>query len=151
VGGAFDGRYVYLAPLFNGLGVAARYDTKGAGLKAKSSWETFATSKVNPSIGGFIGGAFDGRYVYFVPYENAVGNYDGILARYDTTGSFRDAAAWGSYELSRVNASAIGFGGAVFDGEYLYFVPDVDPIVVRFGARTPRLAPKLPHFFGSFY
>ena len=151
VGGVFDGRFVYLVPFFNGLAVAARYDTMGAGLKAKSSWSTFAVTTANPSVGPFLGGAFDGRFVYFVPFENAVFTQDGIVARYDTTGTFGDTAAWGTYDLSQVNASAVGLGGAIFDGEYLYFVPESSPVVVRYQARTPRRMPKLPDFFGSFY
>lgn len=159
VGGVYDGRYVYLTPFYNptvyvaGPLVAARYDTRGdGGLKAKSSWTLFATSHISTSVGPFVGGAFDGRYVYFVPYENAVINLDGILARYDTmVGSFQDTAAWQTFELSQVSPLGVGFAGAVFDGEYLYVVPDSDSVVLRFPARTPRHMPALPDFFGSFF
>jgi hypothetical protein len=43
----------------------------------------------------------------------------------------------------------------VFDGDYLYLVPNnngaVDGIVARFDARKPPLLPALPDFHGSFF
>ncbi len=159
VGGVYDGRYVYLTPFYNstvyvaGPLVSARYDTRGdGGLTARSSWTLFPISRISTSVGPFIGGAFDGRYLYFVPYENAVINLDGILARYDTTvGSFEELAAWQTFDLSQVSPLGVGFAGAVSDGEYLYFVPDTYSVVLRFPARTPRHMPALPDFFGSFF
>jgi hypothetical protein len=39
----------------------------------------------------------------------------------------------------------------VFDGQYMYFLPDYNTTVVRFNARTPPAEPKLPAFSGSFF
>ena len=43
------------------------------------------------------------------------------------------------------------FGGAVFDGRYLYVEPGNNSAVFRFDAKTPASMPKLPAFSGSFY
>jgi hypothetical protein len=154
-GGAFDGRYVYLVPLEKDGGydgVVTRYDTQAPFANA-ASWSTFDTTSVNSNAKGFAGAAFDGRYVYLVPYTNAVsptGNAvpDGLVARYDTQAPFTTTASWSTFDLAALNA--VGFTGAAFDGRYVYFVPDFAGVVARFDARTPPSMPKLPAFFGSF-
>lgn len=130
-GGTFDGRYVYFVPNFNGSssGVVARYDTQAA-LEATTAWATFDTTTVNASAKGFVGGAFDGRYVYLVPSDN--GAEDGTVMRYDTTATFSSAAAWTAFDTATVNANAKGFRGATFDGRYLYFLPFTSGIVTRY-------------------
>ncbi len=84
VGATFDGRFVYFAP--NNTcgsacydGVVARYDTQAA-FGAGSSWATFDVAGVNAGATGFAGAAFDGRFVYFVPYR---GGSSGIVAKFD--------------------------------------------------------------------
>lgn len=121
---AFDGKYLYLVPSNNGApdGVVTRYDTTG-GFGSSSSWETFDTATINASAKGFNGGAFDGRYVYFIPYANASATYDGVITRYDTTGGFGTASSWETFDISTVNAAARGFVRGTFDGRYLYLAP----------------------------
>lgn len=129
----FDGRYLYLVPYRNrGLdgksaidvpnGTVVRYDTT-AEFAAPNSWEKFDLSPVSNAAKGFFGGAFDGRYVYFVPFDNGVSNYHGTVVRYDTTGKFGDRPAWEAFDVSSKGPKAVGFVGAVFDGRYLYLVP----------------------------
>jgi hypothetical protein len=73
-GAAFDGRYIYLAPdpSSSALSVVPRYDTTKSFADTRS-WVQFdltnvkATTDAAAGFGGFIGAAFDGRYVYFVP------------------------------------------------------------------------------------
>jgi hypothetical protein len=150
IGGAFDGRYIYLAPYSNVLGYVARFDTKTAtSLSDKAAWSFFSANMVNSNADGFAGAAFDGRYVYFVPNTASVA--DGLVARFDTTGTFDDAAAWSTFDQTQLNANAIQFWGAVFDGQFLYFVPDSTGVVTRFEARDSPSMPKLPGFSGSFY
>jgi len=92
-GAAFDGRYVYFIPFWEG-GEASqgfharvlRFDTQGR-FDDPGSWEA-ADGAPNP--GGFNGGAFDGRHVYFAPWRLGVGPDGDILThgqvlRYDTT------------------------------------------------------------------
>ncbi len=118
----FDGRYLYLIPNSNGAadGIVARYDTQAA-LGASASWTTFDVSTVEPLAKGFAGAAFDGRYIYLAPYNN--GAYDGVTARYDTQGGFGDAAAWSTFDIATVDANAVGYQRAAFDGRYLYYAP----------------------------
>ena len=49
------------------------------------------------------------------------------------------------------NPAASFYFGAVFDGQYLYFVPRGNGLVARFDAKTPPSMPNLPAFHGSFY
>jgi hypothetical protein len=162
-GGAFDGRYVYFIPWYNGTaihGLVARYDTR-ASFGATTSWETFSTTSVNANAKGFMGAAFDGRYVYLVPYNNNGALNDGILARYDTEATFADAASWTTFDIASVNANAIGFDGAAFDGRYLYLAPNnggASGLAARFDAKQPAALPQLCSsaaalhcFSGSFY
>jgi hypothetical protein len=123
LGGAFDTRYVYFAPYYNGSsyhGLVTRYDTTqpwGVG----ASYSTFDVSSVNAAAKGFYGAAFDGKYVYFVPHYN--GGYHGVVARYDTTMPFGSAGSWQTIDLNALQAGARGYIGAIFDGKYLYLVP----------------------------
>ncbi len=124
-GAAFDGRYLYLAPYFvpNEGGTVARYDTQ-ATFTAAGSWSTFATTTLAPGAAGFVGAVFDGRYINFVPDND--GNFDGIVARYDTQASFTTAGSWATFDASTVNTLAVGFQGGAFDGRYVYYAPFVD-------------------------
>jgi antitoxin component YwqK of YwqJK toxin-antitoxin module len=136
----FDGKFLYLIPSNNGApdGVVTRYDTTG-GFGASGSWSTFDVSTVNAAAKGFGGGAFDGKYLYLVPYNN--GAYDGVIARYDTTATFGDSNAWAAFDLSTVDPNARGYIRSVFDGRYLYLVPHYNGAyhgtVARFDSQNP--------------
>lgn len=95
-GAVFDGRYLYLVPSFNGSfdGLVARYDTT-ASFSDGASWSTFDTTTVNANAKGYTGAAFDGRYVYLVPYEPT-----SAVARYDTQASFTDGASWSTFDMT---------------------------------------------------
>jgi hypothetical protein len=89
-GAAFDGRYVYFAPFFNestaipievAYGVILRYDTLAAFTNV-AAWSTFDTMSVS-NASAFVGAAFDGRYVYFVPVYQGPPAPPGIVARFD--------------------------------------------------------------------
>jgi hypothetical protein len=78
MGTAFDGRYLWLVPnatpadgSSGGSGLVARLDTQ-ADLHAAGAWSTFDTSTLDPSAKNYIGGAFDGEYVYLVPCGHPV-------------------------------------------------------------------------------
>ncbi len=149
-GGAFDGRYVYFVPASNGI--VWRFDTQSpSSFTSATSWSTFDTTTLNAGAKGFQGAAFDGRYVYFVPFNDGV--FDGVLPRYDTEAgadAFTSASSWSVFDTTRVNPQANGYQGAAFDGRYLYLVPDNNGIVTRFDAKTP---PALPtgYAHGSFF
>jgi hypothetical protein len=156
-GAAFDGRYLYLVPLVAGVtygpgGLAVRYDIR-APFGADTSWTLFDTTGVAAGAKGFAGPAYDGRYVYFVPFSNeAAGSpfhYDGLVTRVDTLAPFAAASSWATFDVGAVNPGAGGFTGAAFDGRYVYFAPSASTnVVARFDARTPPAMP--PGFAGSF-
>ncbi|HEY8072808.1 MAG TPA: hypothetical protein VIF62_01830, partial [Labilithrix sp.] len=147
-GATFDGKYVYYAPYYYfGMGEtaaipAARFDTTGA-FDDVMAWKTFDTTTVATAATGFLGAAFDGRYVWYVPWVSAT------LARYDTLAPFDAKSSWTTYDLSNLDAKATRFHGAVFDGEHIYFVPSELGVIVRFDARSPPALPSSYH--GSFY
>jgi hypothetical protein len=147
---AFDGRYIYFAPSYNGLVV--RCDTQAA-FGSGAAWTVFNAATISGRAGGYISTAFDGRYVYFVPDSaGTIAGLSGLLLRYDTRGSFISTNAWGTFDMSTLNPNAVGFGGAAFDGRYVYMVQLNAPgdagavaggTVARFDAKQPPLLPKL--------
>ena len=127
----FDGRYLYLVPGYAGdvfkedtlSGTVIRFDTK-ADFKAPASWRSFDARETSGLEAlGFDGGAFDGRYLYFVPLSK------GVVLRCDTKGDFEDKKSWQAYDAKQVQLE--GCIGAVFDGRYVYFVPYGNSRVVR--------------------
>jgi hypothetical protein len=149
MGGAFDGQFLYMAP--RGSGIVGRYNTMGAFTNAPA-WSTYDTTRLFPadaSAPAFAGAAFDGRFVYFVP----AGAGFLSLTRYDTRGLYAQDCAWSRIDLTPflpADAGAGQYAGAVFDGQYLYLVPDGAFPVLRFAARTPPRQAALPDFNGSF-
>jgi hypothetical protein len=162
-GGAYDGRFVYFVPETTGL--AVRYDTH-ATFATAGSWSVFDMFSVSGAIvpemdasgltaSTFTGGAFDGRFVYFVPASPLCPC--ARITRFDSQGDFTDPAAWSTFDTTTLGANVFGFAGAVFDGRYVYLVPFdnaggdmADGIVARFDAKTPPCLPDLPGFTGSF-
>lgn len=130
-GGTFDGRYVYLsgtAPSAS-TGFQARYDTMGT-FTNSSSWTVFDSSTVNAKSVLFAGAVFDGRYVYYVPHDSN----NGMVTRYDTQAAFTTASSWSTFDASTLNANAVSFWGGIFDGRYVYFIPQ--------GATQPSIATR---------
>jgi hypothetical protein len=98
-GAAFDGRYVYYIPFYDGDSPKSgfhcqvlRYDTlKGFGEPAAWTASDGGEYTDPPNPGGFNGGAFDGRFVYFTPWREDPEEGDdrrftphGKVMRYDT-------------------------------------------------------------------
>jgi hypothetical protein len=129
-GAVFDGRYVYGVPdLGGGIGDVVRYDTQGS-FTTNASWVHFALNGVASRI-GHHGGLFDGRYVYFVPYEDPAG-FHGIVVRYDTQAAFGSSTSWQTFDLTSLNPAMTGFVGAAFDGRFVYIVPTENNYAVRY-------------------
>jgi hypothetical protein len=120
-GMVFDGRYLYFVPnvvAAQPSGLAARYDTTMP-IGATGSWAFFDVSMMKDTRAkGFVGGVFDGRYVYFVPDDDGVG--DGVVARYDTTAPFQMSSSWSTFDVQSVATGAVGFYAGAFDGRYVY-------------------------------
>ena len=66
---------------------------------------------------GFHSGFTDGRYGYFVPYNN--GSSSGKIARVDLS----DFSSVSVLDLTSTDANLKGFIGGFTDGRYGYFVP----------------------------
>jgi hypothetical protein len=156
MGGAFDGRYLYLAP--RGSGIALRFDTTASQLgnpeAGAPAWDTYDVTRVTPADGSvpeYAGTAYDGRFVYYVPTRSGTT----LVARYDTWSTFSADCAWSTIDLNQLgDAGPIGaagpFVGAVFDGQYVYLVPSGSHTFARFYAKAPSELPSLPAHHGSF-
>ena len=75
---------------------------------------------------GYMGGIFDGRYIYFAP--NRDGNdresVHGRVLRYDTHRAFRDPQSYAAFDVEHVTPlRTVNYYGAAFDGRYIYFSP----------------------------
>jgi hypothetical protein len=132
-GAVFDGRYLYFVPLHNGTFYHAevlRYDTSG-GFADVAAWASFDFDRagLGHDARGYMGGTYDGRYVYFAPCRND-SDYHGEAVRYDTTGPFEELSSWEVIDLpaAGVGAIAAGYSGAIFDGRFVYLVPYRAPI-----------------------
>ena len=65
-GGAFDGRYIWMAP--QQAGVIVRVDTRDGSMKDYNQWTDLTGFKLGGTgDAGFVGGAFDGNKVWLVP------------------------------------------------------------------------------------
>ena len=126
-GAVFDGRYIYFVPYYNTSysGIVLRFDTT-SNFTSSVSWSAYdagSTSGLKLQK-GFFGGVFDGRYVYFVPNNNGT-SYNGTVLRFDTTSNFTSSVSWLAYDAGTTSGlNAKGFAGGVFDGRYIYFVPN---------------------------
>lgn len=128
-GAAYDGRFIYFAPNYDGAVIngqhakALRLDTR-SGFTNSSSWVAYDASNTCGIVTrGYIGCVFDGRYVYYAPFMNPAGVHGRVL-RCDTQGEFTNAASWCAYDaLNTGGLTNEGYLGAVFDGRFVYFVP----------------------------
>ncbi len=146
-GGVFDGTYLYLVPTAGTPGgYALKYDTR-LPIGNASSWSKFSTSNFDTvTASDYIGGAFDGKYVYYLPIST------GKILRYDTTGDFGKDASWKVFDTTMIDPNASDFESAVYDGEYIYFAPRIgSTIVMRFDATDKQpLDNVYSGFTGSF-
>jgi hypothetical protein len=140
VHGAFDGRYLYLAPYCNGEhhGQVARYDTRAEFADA-ASWIAFDSGKVHADSKGFIGAVYAADHVYFVPYQLSFGHHHGLVTRYNTRAAFDDEGGWETFDMAALDGDCRGFHGGIFDGRYVYFCPYLmDPAPPVFASKVVR-------------
>lgn len=128
-GAIFDGSFVYFVP-YGGAGEngqVLRYNTSMPFCGTPSSWETFNVKAAPLSArGGYIGGTYDGRYVYFAPYAyytSGQQGWHGEVLRYDTTQSFSASTSWDKFDAVGGLGAKGGYHGAVVANEYVYFIP----------------------------
>lgn len=155
-GAVYAKGHVYFVPhgyLGSVRGRAVRYD-ESKPFDAPSSWEMFDTQTIDPDAIGFMGGAFDGRHVYFSPQLTLTAQ-NGTVTRFDTEQPFSDAGSWKTFDLETLDAGEAtrrGYIGAGFDGRYVYFVPYISPSLHGWLARFDSWKPDLddPTAWGFF-
>ena len=141
VGAVFDGEYVYFSPYYNGAyhGNVLRFHIFDK-FKSASAWDAYNAGNIDGlNTKGYTGAVFDGRYIYFSPYDNGDEPH-GIVLRYDTTKPFKNASAWDSYDATYTDGEdAMGYlGPPAFDGRYTYFSPYyTDGTVLRYDTESP--------------
>ena len=138
----FDGRYLYFVPHKTANVRAVRYDTS-AGFDTVGAWSFFDLTAVGEYAGGFTGGVFDGRYVYFIPASgSSFNNRHSVVTRYDTQSDFTAPTAWSSFDTKGLSGNNLwAFAGGGFDGRYLYLVPGSSSPVLRYDTQAGFEAP----------
>lgn len=118
-GGFTDGRYGYFVPADNGVASGDSYFGKIArvDLVDFSTVSVLDLTLTDPDLKGFLGGFTDGRYGYFVPYDN--GDKFGKVVRVD----LNDFASITVLDLSLTDPDLKGFYGGFADEDYAYFSP----------------------------
>jgi hypothetical protein len=121
-----DGEHLYYSPFFDGSIHHGRVLCQKifAPFKLASSWEAYDAGATDGLTSkGFWGNSiFDGQFVYFAPYNN--GSPSGIVLRHDPSKPFKSSSSWEAYDAGSVDGlTTKGFLGAVFDGQFIYFVP----------------------------
>ncbi len=149
-GAVFDGRFLFFVPYLNsGDCIVLRYDVQGVFTNA-ASWSAYnATNTSGLMTDGYDGAVFDGRYVYFVPYQNSQSStFHGRVLSYDTQAVFNNPASWRAFDAGATGGlHCLGYVGAVSDGRYVYFSPfrnnadNFQGNVLRFDSRLPRFIP----------
>ena len=148
-GGVFDGQYVHFVQQATvSKGGELRYDTQG-NFTNVSSW-TLHDPAITDGLpcAGFQGASFDGRYVYYVPHYNTnatPGGWNGIVLRYDSQSSYTNSSSWHAYDAGNTSGlNSKGYSSAVFDGQFMYFIPIVNGvqpngsgIVLRYNTQGP--------------
>jgi hypothetical protein len=147
LGVVFTGRYVVFVPWYNPTvtysSLALAYDTQGK-FGELMSWTSFNLNQTDAgaSVAGYLGGQYDGRYVYFAPHQS------GLVVRWDTTLPFNVASSWETFDLAALHPGASGFFGTAFDGQYVYFSANAASTMARFKARdTVGNITPVPSFF----
>lgn len=122
-----DGEYLYYSPFHNGSayhGVILRQKINSI-FQLAATWEAFDAGSIDGlTCKGFYGNPiFDGRFMYFVPYNN--GAVSGVVLRFDTIKPFKSADSWDAYDAGSTDGLICkGFNGAVFDGcQFIFFIP----------------------------
>lgn len=126
-GAIYDGKYIYFVP-FRGKeeshGLVLRYNTE-KDFKTSSSWDVYdAEGTDGLDTRGYVGGEFDGRYIYLIPYSYEESQFHAKALRYDTQGDFKSKASWSAYDAGVTSGLVTkGYKYSVSDGKYIYYVP----------------------------
>ncbi|MEE2658911.1 MAG: LamG-like jellyroll fold domain-containing protein [Candidatus Latescibacterota bacterium] len=118
-GAAFDGRFIYLIPFWEGEDAGkgfharlVRHDTTKP-FAATGSWQVAdGCAEAPPNPGGFNGGAFDGRFLYMVPWRED--DPEGEIRAHGHVLRFDSAGAGARFQLKAMDCGHNGgLGGSV--------------------------------------
>ena len=104
-------------------------------LNKERNWETMSMSTAQGAtsldVAYAASSVFDGRYMYFGTQSSAT------FLRFDTQGQFAVAGDWTTMSESTVLGAARSnaFNGIIFDGRYVYYVPDFSDTFLRFDTK----------------
>lgn len=87
-----------------------------------AQWDAVDLESFQPGACGYVGGCFDGRYLYLAPYHNRQERH-GLVARFDTQKPFKDSGSWEFFDTTTVDTGSRGFFGAIAYGNFIYFLP----------------------------
>lgn len=115
----FDGRYVYYSSQ-----TIIKYDITQPFAKS-SSYVLFSTLTLNSLSSNYLGGCFDGKYIYWPPgYSNStLTGPSGLLLRYNTELPFSLTSSYQVFDATGISSVCAGFQAVVFDGRYVYYAP----------------------------
>ena len=122
VGAVFDGRHIYFCSYGNST--MLRYDTAGP-FDDPQSWDTH----IPVENSGFDGGFFDGRYVYYVPFNprRCTRREASSTAQCCATTRPRRSTiqpTWDTHDASYTDGlHTTAYNAGAFDGRYFYTAP----------------------------
>ncbi len=122
-GGCWDGKFLYLAPYFDGADSNGRVVRLDESVWSKDQAYQIQLKDINVNWAGYWGCCTDGRYLYLAPGLRGATRH-GNLVRID----LHDWSATGvqCMDLATVDADLKGFYGAFTDGRHVYLVPNYD-------------------------
>lgn len=125
----FDGRYIYFVPLNSDTFL--KYDTT-LSFTNSSAWSRISMSTIvgaSPIDTAFLGGCFDGRYIYYSPLAS------NTHIRFDTTKLFTNSLAWEKISISTAQGSSMAtyaYVDTIFDGRYVHYGSAYVRTMIRF-------------------
>jgi len=125
VGGCHDGRFLYLAPYYNGTerhGLVLQHDTTDD-ITNPSTWTAFDLTTIHQDLRGFFGAVHHKDYVYFLPHCKEEGIYHGTLVRYDRRLSFDNHEAWSFLDTTEYHPQSKGYMGCCLTGDIMTLSP----------------------------
>ncbi|WP_274364956.1 S-layer homology domain-containing protein [Paenibacillus thermotolerans] len=130
VGGVYDGRDVWMIP-FNESHVV-KVDGSTGDMTAYGDWPAGLSLGTDGFFAGsFLGGVYDGEYVWMIPYNAShVVRLDPVTGEMTAYDNWPDGFVKGNH----------AFSGGVFDGEYVWMIPAEADRVIRLDADTGEMA-----------
>ena len=127
------------------FGVFLSYNGSPTGFADASNWSFFDMTTLDPAANGFNSAVVIGTNVYMVPRGDHNGEVPALVL-YDATKAVTDATAYQFVDLPPRGGSlgaTYGWCTGLFDGTYIYYVPNNDAEVghsgniIRYDIKTP--------------